>query len=56
MAQGMIIGFICTLFISKDSSIFDDLLLSSVLATFIIIFVDIYFSTLTGYSLIKDSE
>ena len=56
MAQGMIIGFICTLFISRDSCIFDDLLFSSILATFVIIFVDIYFSTLTGYSLIKDSE
>lgn len=56
MAQGMIIGFICTLFISRDSCIFDDLLFSSILATFVIIFVDIYFSALTGYSLIKDSE
>ena len=43
-------------FLEETNSIFDDLLLSSVLATFIIIFVDIYFSTLTGYSLIKDSE
>ena len=56
MAQGMIIGFICTLFISRDSCIFDDLLFSSILATFVIIFVDIYFSALTGYSVIKDSE
>ena len=56
MAQGMIIGFICTLFISRDSCIFDDLLFSSILATFVIIFVDIYFSALTGYSFIKDSE
>lgn len=56
MIQGMAIGFICTLFINKNSYIFDDFLYASIMATFIIIFIDIYFSTLTGYSMIKDSE
>lgn len=54
MSQGIIMGLVCGYFIVKRSTIFDDLLCSSVLGCFVMILIDIYFSKLTGYSFIKE--
>lgn len=56
MSQNMILGMVIAYFIKKDESIFDDLFFSSIAACIIMIFVDINFSTLTGYSLLKESR
>ena len=56
ISQSMILGIIITYFIKKDESIFDDLFFSCVAACVLMIFVDINFSTLTGYSFLKESR
>lgn len=56
MSQGIILGLICGFFISRKSNILDDILWSSVGGCFIVILVDVYLSTLTGYSLIKEFD
>lgn len=53
--QNMILGIIIAHFIKKDESIFDDLFFSSIAACIIMIFVDINFSIITGYSFLKES-
>lgn len=53
--QNMILGIIIAHFIKKDESIFDDLFFSSIAACIIMIFVDINFSIITGYSFLKKS-
>ena len=50
------LGMVIAYFIKKDESIFDDLFFSSIAACIIMIFVDVNFSTLTGYSLLKESR
>lgn len=54
MSQGILLGLICGYVITKKSEVLDDILLASILGCFIVILVDVYFSTLTGYSLIKE--
>lgn len=56
MSQGIILGLICGFFISKKGNILDDILWSSIGGCFIVILIDVYLSTLTGYSLIKDFD
>ncbi|MGM9933733.1 DUF2232 domain-containing protein [uncultured Clostridium sp.] len=56
MSQSMILGIIITYFIKKDESIFDDLFFSSIAACAVMIFIDINFSALTGYSFLKESK
>lgn len=56
MSQGIILGLICGFFIDRKSAILDDVLWSSILGCFIVVLVDVYFSTLTGYSLVKEFD
>ena len=56
MSQGIILGIICTYFIKRDESVLDDFIYSSICGIFVIVLIDIYFSKITGYSLIKDSQ
>lgn len=56
MSQGIILGLICGFFISKKGEILDDILWASIGGCFIVILIDVYLSTLTGYSLIKDFD
>ncbi len=55
MFQSMILGIILALFMKMRGNIFDDLFFSSIVSCIIMIFVDINFSTLTGYSFLKES-
>ena len=45
MSQGIILGLICGFFIDRKSAILDDILWSSILGCFIVVLVDVYFST-----------
>lgn len=56
MSQGILMGLICGYFIRKKETIFDDLFYSAILGTFIMVLIDIYFSKLTGYSLMKEFD
>lgn len=56
LVQGMLIGFICSLVISRKTNILDDFIYASILGTFVMILIDVYFQTLTGYSFIKDAQ
>lgn len=56
MSQGIILGLICGFFISKKGDILDDILWASIGGCFIVILIDVYLTTLTGYSLIKDFD
>lgn len=55
MSQSMVLGIVITYFMKKDESILDDLFFSSIISCVIMIFVDINFSVLTGYSFLKES-
>lgn len=54
--QSMILGIIIAFFIKRDESIFDDLFFSSIIACILMIFVDINFSVLTGYSFLQEAK
>lgn len=56
MSQGILMGLICGYFIRKRGSVFDDLVCSSILGTFIMVLIDVYFSKLTGYSFMKEFD
>lgn len=56
MSQSILLGFICGIFIQKEGSVIDNIVYCSILGCILMIFIDIYFSTLTGYSFIKESE
>lgn len=56
ISQSMILGLICGILILKDKTIFDDLFYGSILACIVMIIIDLNFSTLTGYSFIKESQ
>ncbi|WP_291584107.1 DUF2232 domain-containing protein [Clostridium sp. UBA6640] len=56
MSQSMILGLMCSVFIEKDSEIIDDIVYCSIFACILMIFIDIYFSKLIGYSFIKEFE
>lgn len=56
MSQGIILGLICGFFILRKGEILDDILWASIGGCFIVILVDVYLSTLTGYSLLKDFD
>ena len=56
MSQGILMGLICGYFIRKKETIFDDLVYSAILGTFIMVLIDIYFSKLTGYSFMKEFD
>ncbi|GAA0120972.1 MAG: DUF2232 domain-containing protein [Clostridium argentinense] len=56
MSQSMILGLMCSIFIEKDSEIIDDIVYCTIFACILMIFIDIYFSKLIGYSFIKEFE
>lgn len=56
MSQGMILGISCGILISRNQTIFDDLFYGSIFACFVMIIIDINFSTLIGYSFIKECK
>ncbi|WP_454052363.1 hypothetical protein [Clostridium sp. Marseille-Q7071] len=56
MSQSMILGLMCSIFIEKDGQIIDDMGYCSIFACILMIFIDIYFSKLIGYSFIKEFE
>ncbi len=56
MSQSMLLGFICSIFIERDGQILDDIVYCSIFACILMIFIDIYFSKLIGYSFIKEFE
>ena len=56
MSQSMILGLMCSIFIEKDSEIMMDICLLYYFACILMIFIDIYFSKLIGYSFIKGFE
>jgi len=56
MSQSILLGLICGIFIQKEGSAIDDIVYCSIIGCILMIFIDIYFSTLTGYSFIKESE
>lgn len=56
MSQSMMLGLMCSVFIEKDSEIIDDIVYCSIFACILMIFIDIYFSKLIGYSFIKEFE
>jgi len=56
MSQSMILGLMCSMFIEKDGQIIDDMVYCSIFACILMIFIDIYFSKLIGYSFIKEFE
>ena len=56
MSQSMIIGILCGILINKNTKFFDDLFYLSIISGFIMIMIDISFSTLIGFSFIKDCK
>ncbi|MBW6409608.1 DUF2232 domain-containing protein [Clostridium weizhouense] len=56
MSQGIILGLSCGILILRNQSIFDDLFYGSIFSCFIMIIIDINFSTLIGYSFIKECQ
>lgn len=56
MSQSMVLGLMCSIFIEKDGQIIDDMVYCSIFACILMIFIDIYFSKLIGYSFIKEFE
>ena len=56
MVQSMILGILIGTIVKRKSSMFDDWFHCSMIAAFLIILMDINFSSLTGYSILKESE
>ena len=56
MVQSMILGIVIGTAIKRGKRIYDDILYCSIFACFLIIIVDINFSVLTGYSLLKECQ
>ncbi|SFC47388.1 Predicted membrane protein [Clostridium uliginosum] len=56
MSQGMILGIACGILIPRKQTIYDDLFYGSIFACFVMVIVDINFSTLIGYSFISECQ
>ncbi|WP_092926280.1 DUF2232 domain-containing protein [Romboutsia hominis] len=55
-SQSVILGILCGYFISKDTSIMDDMVYTSFIGVVLMVFVDIYASKLIGYSFMKEFQ
>lgn len=55
-SQSIILGIICAYFISKDTTILDDIVISSIFGIIVMVFIDIYFSKIIGYSFINEAK
>ncbi|WP_315081885.1 DUF2232 domain-containing protein [uncultured Clostridium sp.] len=56
ISQSMVLGFICGIFVKKQETILDDLFYCSILSCVVMVIVDINFSKILGYSLLKESQ
>ncbi|MBS6024957.1 MAG: DUF2232 domain-containing protein [Paeniclostridium sordellii] len=56
MTQSMIIGIMCGFIINKKTKMLDDLFYLSIISCFIMILVDVLFSNLIGFSIMKDYQ
>lgn len=55
-SQSIILGIMCGYFISKSSTILDDIVYASIIGVVIMVLIDVYFSTLIGYSFIEEFQ
>ncbi|MCR8744734.1 DUF2232 domain-containing protein [Romboutsia lituseburensis] len=53
-SQSIMIGILCGCLMVKDTSIMDDLVYGSILGVILMVFIDIYASSLIGYSFMKE--
>ena len=56
MIQGMLIGFVCGFLINRNTLLNDDFLYCSLLAAIVLIFIDLLFSGILGYSFVKEAN
>lgn len=55
-SQSIILGIMCGIFISKDTTILDDIICASILGIILMVFIDIYASALIGYSFMEEFQ
>ncbi|MEF9991683.1 MAG: DUF2232 domain-containing protein [Romboutsia sp.] len=56
ISQSIILGIMCGMFILKPTLIIDDIVYTSIIGVALMVFIDVYFSTLIGYSFIKEFQ
>lgn len=56
MLQNITIGFLCGFLITRESRLFDDIFYCSLFAAVILVFVDVFFSGIIGYSFISEAQ
>lgn len=56
MLQNITIGFVCGFLITRESRLFDDIFYCSLFAAVILVFVDVFFSGIIGYSFISEAQ
>lgn len=56
MLQNITIGFLCGFLITRKSRLFDDIFYCSLFAAVILVFVDVFFSGIIGYSFISEAQ
>ncbi len=56
MLQNITIGFVCGFLITRKSRLFDDIFYCSLFAAVILVFVDVFFSGIIGYSFISEAQ
>lgn len=56
MLQNITIGFLCGFLITRESRLFDDIFYCSLSAAVILVFVDVFFSGIIGYSFISEAQ
>ena len=56
ISQSIIIGILCGVLLTKNTSIIDDFVYGSIIGVMLMVFVDIYGSTLIGYSFMEEFQ
>ncbi|MBC5995142.1 DUF2232 domain-containing protein [Romboutsia ilealis] len=56
MIQSIILGLTCGVLLAKSTTIIDDFIFGSILGVILMVFVDIYASTLIGYSFMSEFQ
>lgn len=56
ITQSIIIGIMCGILLTKSSNIMDDLVYGSIIGVFIMVLIDVYASTLIGYSFMNEFQ
>lgn len=54
--QSVVLGILCGVLMSKNTTILDDILIGSILGIILMVFIDIYASKLIGYSFMKEFQ